>query len=885
MSSVPESRVTGDTSGGDLRSSLEAPNQWSRVKTLFLEALERPASERSDFVAQACGDDARVREEVDSLLARDEAAANLFEAPAARLLAGEAFSPAEFPPRLSPGTRLGVYEISDFIAAGGMGEVYRARHSILGRQVAIKTIVRQRFPDASARRRLMREAAHASSLKHPHICTVHEVGEADGAPFIVMEYVDGRPLHELIRRSVPAIRDTLDWGIQIAHALAHAHEHGIIHRDLKSSNVVIDVTGAAIVLDFGLARRLPDASGIRSRDASVTGQDPFVGTLSHMAPEVLRGEPADARSDVWALGVLLYELSTGGLPFAGRTPFETSSAIMGERFTPMSARVPLALRLVIERCLIKDPAKRYPRAREVRDALDAITRRRAWPLVGRLLISVRRRTVYAATAAVALSVVIVAGHGVRSRNGTATGHPVSSISVLPVDNATGDPHAAYYANGITDALIAQLGAATAIRVFSPTSAARVAASARTLTGPGPDPAADILLSGRLRQATDQTTLDMELLQPSDGRVLWSESFHGNARDVLALEGDIVRHVAEAARLPMRREARERLGTARAVRPEVYEAYLKGRYEWNKRTQKSLELAVGHFSEAVALDPTYAPAHAALADCFNLLGTVMLGAGGPRQLRPRAVAEAIQTLQIDPYSAEAHAALGYAWHYELRWADAERELRRAIELNPSYSLAHAWYGNLLMSRLRMGEALAQMDTALQLDPFSLIVNTNVAWTLARSRRPDDAIARLEHALTLDSNYVQAHMRLARELSLRGRIAEAFDHGRRVVALTDSSSPAIGLIAEIDARAGRRREARRLLAQLLARSRHEYVPPAVMALVFESLDDQESTLDWLERAFVDKSNAMAYLAGEYPNRPLRRNPRFLRLLSRAGLSGLP
>jgi Tfp pilus assembly protein PilF len=321
-----------------------------------------------------------------------------------------------------------------------------------------------------------------------------------------------------------------------------------------------------------------------------------------------------------------------------------------------------------------------------------------------------------------------------------------------------------------------------------------------------------------------------------------------------------------------------------VSPEVYEAYLKGRYEWNKRTQKSLELAVRHFSEAVGLDPSYAPAHAALADCFNLLGTVLLGAAGPQQLRPRAAAEAIQALQIDPYSAESHAALGYAWHYELRWADAERELHRAIELNPNYSLAHVWYGNLLMSRLRMGEALAQMDTALQLDPFSLIVNTNLAWVLERSGRLDDAIARLQHALTLDSNYVQAHMRLAGELSLAGRFSEAFDHGRRVVALTDSSSPAIGLIAEIDARAGRGGEARRLVAQLIARSQREYVPPVVIARAFEALDDQERTLDWLEKAFAEKSNAMAYLAGEYPNRRLRHNPRYLRLLARAGLAGL-
>ena len=881
MASLPDNGRAARVEGGALRSSLESPDQWNRVKTLFLEALERPLSERSVFVAQVAGHDAQLRQEVESLLASDEAAGNLCEIPAAALLRDEVSGEAEGPSRLSPGTRLGVYEITEFIAAGGMGEVYRARHTVLGRQVAIKTIVRRSFPDASARRRLVREAAHASILKHPNICTVYEVGEAEGVPFIVMELVNGRPLDEVIRRSRPSIDSALTWGIQVANALEHAHSHGIIHRDLKSSNVVIDAAGSAVVLDFGLARRLPDASGIQSRDATLTGQDAFVGTLSRTAPEVLLGERADERSDVWALGVMLYELSTGVLPFAGRTPFETSSAIIGEPFTPISSKVPLALRLVIERCLVKEPTKRYQRAVDVESALDAIKRRRAWPVIGRLLVSVHRRALYGATASVVLVSTLIAG-GNRFRNRTILEHRVSSVAVLPLENATGNPNATFYANGITDALIAQLGEASTIRVFSPASAARVAGATRMQRSSGAPVGADVVVSGRLRQATDSTAVDLRLVQSSNGSVLWSGSFHGSAREVLALEADIVRQIGDAIELPLRRDARERLSKTRAVSPEVYEAYLKGRYEWNKRTQKSLELAVRHYSDAVTLDPTYAPAHAALADCFNLLGTVMVGAGGPRELRPRAAGEAIQALQIDPYSAEAHAALGYVWHYDLRWKDAERELRRAIELNSSYSLARVWYANLLSSRLRMREALAQMDTALQLDPFSLIVNTNLGWVLERADQLEAAIVQLDRTLTLDSNYVQAHMRLAGVLSNANRSSEALDHARRVLALTDSSPFAVGLMATVDAQAGRRAEARVLLAQLLARSRREYVPPVVIALIFNALDDQERTLDWLDKAFAEKSNAIAYLAVDYRNRPIRHNPRFLRLLARAGLN---
>ncbi|MGI8402023.1 MAG: tetratricopeptide repeat protein [Gemmatimonadaceae bacterium] len=328
-------------------------------------------------------------------------------------------------------------------------------------------------------------------------------------------------------------------------------------------------------------------------------------------------------------------------------------------------------------------------------------------------------------------------------------------------------------------------------------------------------------------------------------------------------------------------ARERLATIRAVSPEVYEAYLKGRYEWNQRTPKSLQLAIEHFTRAVELDPTYAPAQAALADCFNLLGTVMVGTGSPREYRPRAATEAIKALQIDPYSAEAHAALGYVWHYEWRWADAEKEFRRAIELNPSYSLVRIWYANLLMSRLRMKEAVEQVTIARDLDPFSLIVNTNVAWVLNGAGRHEDALAQLTQTLALDSTYMQARWRRAGALTSAGRFTEALDEGNRLVTLSDSSPPALAQLAIIDARAGKRAEARALLNELLVRSRRQYVPSALIALVFNALGDADNTLTWLEKAFAEHSNAIAYLAVDYQNAPLQRDPRFQALLARAGL----
>jgi TolB-like protein/Tfp pilus assembly protein PilF/predicted Ser/Thr protein kinase len=880
MSSLDQSRQAVDGQRPRGQASSDELERWSRVKAVFLAALERPDSERSAFVAQACAGDADLKDEIESLLASDEAAASFCETPAAGLLRAELPTGSECPPRLPAGARLGAYEILAFIAAGGMGEVYRARHTVLGRQVAIKTVGTQ-ISDDAARRRLIREAQHASVLAHPNSCAIYEVGEADGVPFIVMEYVDGRPLNEIVREGAPPLRVSLEYGIQIASALEDAHRHGIVHRDLKSSNVVIDAEGTATVLDFGLARRLPGNAGGQSGESTVTTHNALAGTLSHMAPEVLRGERADARSDVWALGVLLYELATGELPFQGRTPFETSSAILSEPPRAMSGRVPLALRLVIERCLVKDPNGRYQRAREVLDALDAIKRRRTWPVLGPLLVSARRRTLYATAAAlVLLPVLVIAGGRLRAAFEAGLVRRISTLALLPLENATGDPRADYYADGVTDALITQLGAATDVRVLSRASTARVARNAKTVREIGAQLGADVVVQGALRRASERIALDMRLVRPSDGSVLWSETYERDARDVLALQADVVRGLAVAIQLTLRPAARERLATVRAVSPDVYEAYLKGRYEWNKRTPTSLRLAVEHFTRAVELDPTYAPAHAALADCFNLLGTVVVGTGSPREFRPRAEAEAIKALQMDPYSAEAHAALGYVWHYEWRWADAERQFRRAIELNPSYSMARIWYANLLMSQSRMEEAVEQVFAARDLDPFSLIVNTNVGWVLDYAGRHEEAIAHLKQTIALDSEYVQAHWRLARALMAAGRLTEALEQGDRLLTLSDSSSPALSMVANIAARAGRRDEARVLLGHLLERSRRAYVPPASIADAFRAVGDVDGTLTWLEKAFAERSNAIAYL-DQGDNGPLRRHPRFQALRARVGL----
>ena len=854
---------------------------WARVKAVFLDALERPDSERAAFVRDACAGDPRLRDEVQALLESEAAAERLWETPAAHLMSQDAASGVPLArPRLQPGTRLGSYEIGDFIAAGGMGEVYRARHTLLGRDVAIKTLVGA-TSDEAARRRLIREAKHASVLSHTNICTIYEVGDGADGPFIVMQHVDGRTLRAIIHEGLPSVDAALAYAMQIADALDHAHAHGIIHRDLKSSNVVVTADERPIVLDFGLARRLPTASAPQSAEPTVTAHDRLAGTLSHMAPEVLLGASADVRSDVWALGVLLYELVTGELPFTGRTPYETSSAILGEAPRPMGSRVPLALRLVIERCLAKEPDRRYQHAGDVRAALDAIKRRHAWPLIGRLLISVRRGTLIATGSALVLAVVLALAGVAAVRRLTQSPGAMSTLALLPLQNATGDPDVNYYADGITEGLTAQLGAASNVRIISRASAARVAAQTGSAREAAAQLHADAFLQGAVRKAGDRVEIDVQLVEPANGRTLWSERFERDARDVLVLEADVVHNLAAAVRLTLRADARDRLAVVRAVTPAAYEEYLKGRYQWNSRTPKSLQAAIDHFTRAIDLDPTYAPAHAALADCYNQLGTVMVGTGSPQQFRPRAATEAIKALQLDPYSAEAHAALGYVHHYNWQWADAEKEFQRSIELNPNYSLVHIWYANLLMSRSRMAEAIQQAFAARDLDPFSLIVNTNVGWVLDFAGRHDDAIRQFRRVIELDSGYVQAHWRLGDALMHADRLNEAIAAGEHLSSMSSRSILAIGLLAMVYAKAGEPERSRALLRELLTRARSEYVPASTISGAFLAVGETDSAAAWLDKAFDERSNAIAYLVANPDLVALHGHPRYEAMLTRAGL----
>ena len=551
--------------------------------------------------------------------------------------------------QLQPGTRIGCYVIERLLATGGMGEVYVARDTRLPRLAAIK-IVGPGQSGGRADRALLREARHASVLNHPSICGVYEVGDAADRPFIAMEYIDGETLRARVARLGRVDGpDILRYGIRIADALDHAHRRGVIHRDLKSANVMIGTDGQVKVLDFGLSRWLPDAAASEASASLATESLALAGTVNYMAPEVLLHGTADARSDVWSLGILLFELAAGEPPFKKQTPFDTVSSILRAPLPPLPDGAPPGLALVVERCLDWDPARRYSRASDALAALQALqqaggARRRIvlglalrkWTS-GRVL----RRAAGAVAAAMAAVATLAAGLWWALPTGALPVRAMDSVAVLPIENAPGGDLEPYFVDGLTEALITELGQTGIPRVISRTTAMKLREARGSPEAVARRLGVEAVVEGSVSRVNGRVSLSLRLRDGPTGREIWSAADGCPDREVGVLVSRLATGVAGRMNRVATGQAGRRRSVRRAVDPIVYEAYLKGRYYWNQRTEASLQRAVEHYQAAIAHDPTYAPARAALADCYNQLGTVLVGSGPPSTYRPLAMASVRQ----------------------------------------------------------------------------------------------------------------------------------------------------------------------------------------------------------------------------------------------------
>jgi len=791
---------------------------------------------------------------------------------------------------LAPGARFGAHEIVAFIGAGGMGEVWRARDTRLDREVALKVLPPATLDDENARARLLREARLASKLNHPHVCTIHEVGEAEGRTFVAMELVEGRTLSALVSEGAFGTEQILRLGQQLADALRHAHEHGVVHRDFKSANVVVTAEGRAKVLDFGLAKGLvgEDASEAPTASfGSLTAPGTVPGTLAYMAPEQLRGQMSDARSDVWALGVVLYEMASGRRPFQGRTGFALSSAILNEPPPALPAAVPDGLRGVIERCLEKEPTRRYRRAAEVRAALETLASgARVAPGTAPRRDSSRRLWLGAATvllAAVAVPIALDVG-GLRRRLAPGLGSSTRSVrlAVLPFANLSGDPQQEYLSDGVTQEMIAQLGRLhpQSLSVIARTSVMRYKKADAPIDQIGRELGVDYVLEGSAQREGGRVRISAELIQVRDQTQLWADVYERELSGILALQADVAQKVAGALALKLLPAEEARLAGARPVDPEAYEAYLKGFQHWVRGTKGDLDTAEAYFDMALKKDPAYAAAYAGLAWVWVARGQNFFVP--PSEAAPRTAEAALKALSLDDTLAEAHYVLAVSktWQ-EWDFGAAGTEWTRAVELDPNDPEGLTFYSAFLAIMGRSDEAMAEVDRALSLDPFNATIHAVRVYNLRSAYRFDEAVTEARKALAIEPGHPVALTNLYLALAAKGLHKEALVGMRENLALVYGVLDLGPRLDRAFAEGGFRAAAKQAAEALASLASKGEAVPFDVAGLYVLADEKVQALDWLERAYKTRDQNLVCLRDPTFD-PLRSEPRFQALMRRMKLT---
>jgi len=752
---------------------------------------------------------------------------------------------------LTAGTRLGAYEILAPLGAGGMGVVYRAQDTRLGRVVAIKLLGEHSLGDEDARARLLREARTASRLNHAHICTIHEVGETDGQTYIVMECVEGRSLKDLARPAGLPAETVTRYGAQIAEALTHAHEHGVLHRDLKTANLMITAEGRAKVLDFGLATRIDRAAPEEATHTleSISDSGALAGTPHYLAPEILQGRPPDERSDIWALGVVLYEMACGEMPFRGaNTQVELLAAILTKPPAPLLSTVPSSLRAVVDRCLIKEPAERYQHAREVRADLETTAASR--PI---------------------------------SRSGPRRAGRIRSVAVLPLADLSNDGEQAYFADGMTEALITDLAKIHSLKVISRTSVMRYKGSDKSLPQIARELGVDGIVEGSVLRAGGQVRITAQLIHAASDTHIWAESYDRDLKSVLSLQSEVAQAIAQAVQAKITPEEKRRLAAARpAINPAAHELYLKGRHFWNQRGP-GLRKAMEFFQRAINEEPNYAPAWAGLADGYALLG--FYGYAPPREVMPKAKEAARRALAIDADNAAAHASLGYVHvMFDWDWTQAEKEFQQALKLDSAYGPARYWHTTLALMRGRFDEAVAELKLGLECDPLSVYMQAHLGVALFYAGRWTESVRECSKALEWDPNFLSARCTLGAAYYYQSRIDDAIRELQGVVDGSGRDQWALAYLGAVYAASGQRDQAENIVRELVDRRKNEYISGLHIATVCIQLGRTDEAIHWLEEGYVEHSPFM-FAMHRYNfigDHEISQDPRFQDLMRRIGLT---
>ena len=762
------------------------------------------------------------------------------------------------------GQTISHYRIVEKLGSGGMGVVYKAEDTTLRRAVALKFPPVEKLVGEEEKLRFVREAQAAAALNHPNICTVYEIGESDEHIFIAMEFVEGESVKDKARARPLPLEEALDIARQAAQGLQAAHEKGIVHRDIKSANLMVTAQGQVKVMDFGLAQ-----VGDRSH---LTKTGTTLGTPAYMSPEQAQALPTDCRSDIWSLGVVFYEVLTGQLPFKGEVEAAIAYAVVNtepEPPTALRSGMPVELDYIVGKALAKRQQERY---QHIEDMLVDLRAAQSGGAVkrGPRPRKLSRRAVIGTGAGAAVAIGGAAGFVAFFGNS-----PIDSLAVLPFVNAAADRDTDYLSDGISESLITGLSRLPDVRVMSRNTAFRYKGQDTDARQIGRELGVRAVLTGRLTQRGDSLSVSAELVNTSDGAVLWANQYNRPAADILSIDQDILREITEQLRLTA--EQQQQSGVASTHNPEAYRLYLQGRYLWNRRPE-GLTAAAEYFQQAVDRDPDYALAWAGLADSFLMLGG--WGLMPPPEAFPDAGAAANRAIQMEETLAEPHATLGYLKTlYEWDWPGAEREFRRAIELNPEYGTAHHWYAFYLQSVGLMEDALAQIRRARDAEPLSPIINAEVAYFHVFARQYEQAVREAQRALKLDPTFPSSHRILAHAYALQGNREQARAEVETVISQGGVHEVA-GLGGQILAFAGYTEEARKLLAELTRLSETQYVFPAMLGISHAILGDLDQAFDYFDQALAERSMVVSWLRDPMLD-SVADDPRFRGIFERMGL----
>jgi TolB-like protein len=744
------------------------------------------------------------------------------------------------------GQTLSHYKVLERLGAGSMGEVYLAEDVRLGRKVALKLLPPDLSRDTAAKTRLIHEARAASLLDHPHICTVYDIEELPtGQLLLAMAYCEGETLRTRLTRGPLPVAEAVELACQMAEALAEAHARGIVHRDIKPANAMVTKSGRVKLVDFGLAH-LPEATVL-------TATGTTLGTPAYMAPEQVRGEEVDARVDLWALGVVLYEMLTGRPPFGGETMQAVLYSVVHQAPEPLDrvrAGLPAALVRIVNRALAKDRLARYQQAEQMLAELRACKER------------------LSAGGAQAASTAV---------------QRVPSIAVLPFANLSADPEQEYFCDGMTEELITALGAVEGLRVAAKTSTFHLKGKDLDIRAIGDQLNVETLVEGSVRKAGDRLRVTAQLVNVSDGYHLWSERYDRQLDDVFAVQDEIARAIVQKLKVRLLQPEEAPLVKRASANLEAYQLYLKGRYHFARRYQGGLEQAVDCFSRANGLDPDFAPALAGLADGYSLQG--LYGLNPPRVVLPKAREAAERAIALDETLAEAHHALGmvHLW-LDWNWEAIEREFTRALALDPKAPLTHGYYGLALAIMGRTEEAVREAEQATALDPLSALAFNVASSAYYDLRHYGRAIERGQQAYALDPGFLPASWILSLAFTEVDRHDEAIEAAERGVRMTGRMPFFVTILGRALGYAGRRDAARQVLDELLERSRSGYVPPAQIALVYAGLGEVSEGIAMLERGLPEFGGVYVLLMAGPAYARLRSHPRYGEILKGLGYTGL-